>query len=67
MLSTRRLERADDFLQAGRGDTLALLDAQEDLLASRLRLTGAIVDYAIARLELLRDLEGLALQSKGLR
>ncbi len=62
-----RLERAELFLQAGRGDTLALLDAQEELLASKLNLTGAIVDYAIARLELLRDLEGLALEPSGLR
>jgi outer membrane protein TolC len=66
-LSERRLQRADDFLQAGRGDTLALLDAQRDLLNARLSLTRAVVDYAIARLELLRDLEGLVLEPKGLR
>ena len=30
-------------------------------------MTRATVDYAIARLELLRDLEGLALEPKGLR
>lgn len=66
-LSERRLERADDFLQAGRGNTLALLDAQEDLLSARLSVTRAIVDWAIARLELLRDLEGLVLEPKGLR
>jgi len=67
VLSERRLQRADDFLQAGRGDTLALLDAQRDLLNARLALTRAVVDYAIARLEFLRDLEGLVLEPKGLR
>ncbi|MEM7202008.1 MAG: TolC family protein [Planctomycetota bacterium] len=66
-LSERRLERANDFLLAGRGNTLALLDAQEDLLLSRLAWTGAIVDYAVAKLELLRDLEGLVLADRGLR
>jgi len=65
-LSKRRVERADDFLKAGRGNTLALLDAQQDLLGSKLSLTGAIVDYAIARLNLVRDLDGLLLESKGL-
>jgi outer membrane protein TolC len=65
--SELRLERAKDFLEAGRGDTLALLDAQEDLLAAKLDLTGAIVEYALARLELLRDLEGLILEPTGLR
>ena len=62
-----REERARLLLEAGRSDTLALVDATRALLAARLDLAGAIVDYAVARLELLRDLEGLVLEPKGLR
>jgi outer membrane protein TolC len=62
-----RRERAMMFLEAGRGDTLALLDAQSDLLQNQINLTSAIVDYAVSRLQLLRDLEGLVMEPKGLR
>ena len=63
---TRR-ERALMFLEAGRGDFLTLSDAQDDLLTNQISLSGAMVNYAVARLQLLRDLEGLVLEPKGLR
>jgi outer membrane protein TolC len=62
-----RRERALLFLEAGRGNTLDLVDAQRDLLLNQLALTGSVVDYAVSRLQLLRDLEGLILEPKGLR
>jgi outer membrane protein TolC len=71
VLAERRVESTNDLLQAGgRGQqnpVLDLLDAQSDLLARQLALTGALVDYAVARLVLLRDLEGLVLEPRGLR
>lgn len=62
-----RRERAELFLEAGRGDYLTLVDAQDDLLTNQISLTGAMVNYAVARLQLLRDLEGLILEPEGLR
>lgn len=69
LLAERRVESTNDLLAAGRGQNpvLDLLDAQSDLLNAQLSLTGALIDYTIARLVLLRDLEGLVLEPKGLR
>ncbi len=66
-LSEERLERAQLLLEAGRSDTLTLVDAQRALLNERLARVGAVVDYAIARLDLLSSIEGLVLEPKGLR
>ncbi|MGE3175519.1 MAG: TolC family protein [Planctomycetota bacterium] len=62
-----RVESTTELYAAGRTQALEVLDAKDSLLASQLNLTAAVVDYAIARLELLRDLEGLSLEPKGLR
>lgn len=69
LLAERRVESTNDLLAAGRGQNpvLDLLDAQSDLLNAQLSLTGALIDYTIARLVLLRDLGGLVLEPKGLR
>ncbi|MCC6670597.1 MAG: TolC family protein [Planctomycetes bacterium] len=67
ILSERRVESTRDLYAAGRSTALDLLDAQESLLQSQLQLTGALIDHAVARLNLLRDLEGLVLEPKGLR
>jgi outer membrane protein TolC len=66
-LARRRVESTKDLYDAGRASALDLLDAQESLLGAQLALTGALIDYSVARLELLRDLEGLVLEPKGLR
>ncbi len=62
-----RVESTTELYNAGRTQALEVLDAKDSLLQSQLSLTAAIVDYSIARLELLRDLEGLVLEPKGLR
>jgi len=62
-----RRDRAELFLEAGRGNYLDLVDAQDDLLTNQIALTGATVNYALARLRLVRDLEGLILEPQGLR
>ncbi|GAB4163046.1 MAG: TolC family protein [Planctomycetota bacterium] len=66
-LAETRVESTSELYQAGRASALDVLDAKDSKLATQLRLTSAAVDYAVARLELLRDLEGLALEPKGLR
>ena len=44
------------LLNAGRAQARDILEAQDALLSARLGLNGALVAYAIARLELMRDL-----------
>ncbi|MEQ1632491.1 MAG: TolC family protein [Planctomycetota bacterium] len=62
-----RVESTSELYSAGRTNALDVLDAKDSLLSAQLSLTAAIVDYSIARLELLRDLEGLGFESQGLR
>ena len=50
-----------------RTETRDVLEAKDDLLAAQLSLTGSLVDFAVAKLQLLRDLESLPLEPKGLR
>ena len=66
-LAAKRADGLPDLYKAGRANALDLLDAQESLLVAQLSVTGALVDYAIARLELMRDLEAVQLEPKGLR
>ncbi|MBK8974497.1 MAG: TolC family protein [Planctomycetes bacterium] len=66
-LAERRVDSTRELYEANRVQALAVLDAQEALLVARIGLTGAIVDFVIARLELLRDLEAIELDSTGLR
>jgi len=49
------------------GEARDVLEAQDALLDARLLLSAALVDYAISRLDLMRDLEALAIEPKGLR
>ncbi len=62
-----RVASTTELYAAGRTNALDVLDAKDSLLSSQISLTAAIVDYAIAKLELLRDLEGLDLEPQGLR
>src|SRR5262252_4602676 len=66
-LAKQRVEATTDLYAADRVTALEKLDAQDSLLQAQLQLSAAIVDYANARLGLLRDLEGIALEPKGLR
>lgn len=69
-LAERRVARTEAFMQAGgRANTTArdVLEAKDDLLANQLDLSAALVDFAVAKLQLLRDLEALPIEPKGLR
>jgi outer membrane protein TolC len=66
-LARKRVEATTDLYAAGRVEALEKLDAQDALLQAQLDLTAAIVDYAIARLQLMNDLEAIALAPAGLR
>jgi len=68
-VARQRVEQTEAFQAANRPgvSTLDVLDAKESLVNAEIALTGARVTYAIARLALLRDLEALPLEPKGLR
>lgn len=66
-LAETRVESTTELYAAGRVTALDVIDAKASLLASQLSLTAATVEYAISRLELLRDIEGIALEPQGLR
>ena len=66
-VASLRVESTTELYSAGRTNALDVLDAKDSLLAAQLSLTQAIVTYAIARIQLLRDLEGLRLEPQGLR
>ncbi len=66
-LANQRVEAQTDLYTAGRVEARELLDAKDDLLQARLDLTAATVDYAIARLQLMNNLEAIALEPTGLR
>ncbi len=68
-VARRRVEQTEAFQAANRAgvSTLDVLDAKASLLTAEIALTRARVNYAIARLALLRDLEAMPLEPKGLR
>ena len=68
-LNKRRVKQTEEFLATNYGDirTRDLLDAKDDLVQAEIAKTQVLVNYAVARLELLRDLEALPLEPKGLR
>ncbi len=66
-LAEQRVEATTDLYAAGRVQALEKLDAQDALLQAQLNLTAAIVDFAVARLQLMSDLEAIDLEPKGLR
>ncbi|MCC7064421.1 MAG: TolC family protein [Planctomycetes bacterium] len=66
-LAAQRVEATTDLYAAGRVQALEKLDAQDALLQAQLDLTAAIVDYSVARLQLMHDLEAIELEPKGLR
>lgn len=66
-LAAQRVEATTELYDANRVTAFEKLDAQDDLLQAQLNLTAAIVDYAVARLQLMLDLEAVSLEPKGLR
>lgn len=66
-LAERRVESAKLNLQAGRASTRDILEAQQDLLESRNLVTGALVEYWLARLQLFRDMELIEVDETGIR
>lgn len=64
-LAERRIESTRLNFEAGRAETRDLLEAQESLVTAQNAATQALIDYELARLELLRDLEALRLDEDG--
>ena len=62
-----RVEATTDLYDAGRIQVLEKLDAQRSLLNAQLARNAAIVDFSIARLQLMNDLEAIRLQPQGFR
>jgi len=66
VVAEKRVRSAMLFLEAGRADVLALLDAQDDLLSAQNSLTFAVVNYRTTELQLQRDLDLLTITKEGL-
>ncbi len=66
-LAEQRVDFTRDLYDANRAAALDLLDAQNALLAADIGRTAALVDYSLSRLGLLRNLEAVAIEPKGLR
>ncbi|MEO6596623.1 MAG: TolC family protein [Planctomycetota bacterium] len=66
-LAGQRVEATTDLYAAGRVQALEKLDAQDALLQAQLDLTAAIVDFSVARLTLMNNLEAINLEPQGLR
>jgi outer membrane protein TolC len=64
-LAADRVSSTSDLLQAGRAETRDVLDSQSALNNARNAVTDALINYAIARLELLRDTESLRVSDEG--
>jgi outer membrane protein TolC len=66
VVAESRVRSSTIFLEAGRIEILALLDAQDDLLSAQNSLTSAIINYRIAELALQRDMGLLQIDTNGL-
>jgi len=66
-LAQTRVESAGLNLQAGRASTRDLLEAQEALVSSQNAQTRALIDYTLARLDLVLDMGLLRVESGGIR
>lgn len=65
-VARRRVDSTRLLQEAGRVEIRYLLEARESLLSAQLALTQAVVQYRLAELELLRDMEALAVNEEGL-
>ncbi len=64
-LAERRVESTTLLLEAGRLTMRDLLDSQSALIEAQNAVLGALVDHAIARLNLWRDMETLLVTPEG--
>lgn len=64
-LAQKRVDGVTLLVAAGRAETRDELDAQSALVSARNALTATVVDYHLARLSLLRDLELLHVSPAG--
>lgn len=65
-LAERRVEMSALFLQSGRATARDLLEAEDELLASRNALTQALVSHTIQRLRFWNTIERLEIDEKGM-
>jgi outer membrane protein TolC len=65
-VAKRRVRMTDLLLEAGRAQMRDVLDAQAALLSAQNALTGAVVQYRTAELEMQRDMDVLQVNEKGL-
>ena len=65
-LAERRVESTALLLQAGRATTRDLLEAQEALIQAQNRITAALIDHTLARLQLHRDMGTLRVDERGM-
>jgi outer membrane protein TolC len=66
-LAEQRVEATTDLYAAGRVQALERQAAQDDLLQAQLDRNAAVVDYALARLRLMNNLEAIVFEPQGLR
>jgi outer membrane protein TolC len=66
-LAKERVEATTDLYDAGRVEAFDKLDAQNAFLGAQLDSNAAIVAYAIARLQLMNNLEAIRLKPEGLQ
>ncbi len=64
-LAQARVDSTEMLFDAGRASTTDLLDAHEDLLRVQNALTGTLVDFRVATLELQRDMDILVIDEQG--
>ncbi|MEM7699103.1 MAG: TolC family protein [Verrucomicrobiota bacterium] len=64
-LASDRLEEQQLLAELGRGNARDLIDAQNDLLDAKNQRTSTLVDHALARLRLWRDMGILYIKSDG--
>ncbi|MEE9394330.1 MAG: TolC family protein [Planctomycetota bacterium] len=60
------VDAANLLKAAGEGTTIDLVDAQNDLIDAQNAVTDALIDYRIARLELMRDMGVLTIGPQGI-
>lgn len=65
-LAVQRVESTKLLVDAGRAQTRDYLDSQDALLVAQNRLTAALVDYVVTKLELLNDVQLLDVGKSGL-
>ena len=66
-LAERRVESTELKLEAGRAQTRDLLEARDSLVVAQNAQVSALVDYKLARLTLLLDMEELVIDKQGVR